>query len=130
MKKKYLLPIILVITIVMVFNGCSRGSYSCKNSIEVNTHTKMSMSYEKFKGYKETEITVKEGESVVVSVEIVTESGSINAYIAKDNDKKNCSYEGNDIQTSSFDVTLSEAGKYTLRVDADNHKGSYSFSWK
>ena len=50
------------------------------------------------------------------------------SYISKDNDKVSCDYEGHDVQTSST-VTLSEQGTYTIRVDADAHKGSYLFSW-
>jgi uncharacterized membrane protein len=70
-----------------------------------------------------------ENETVEVVVSIVTEKGSIDAYIAKDDDVANSSYEGHDIQTISFTVTLSESGRYTVRVDADKHTGSYSFSW-
>jgi hypothetical protein len=71
---------------------------------------------------------VIEGQPVEVNVSIVTEKGSIDAYMAKDNNRKNSSYEGYDIPTSEFSVTLKEQGVYTIRVDTKNHSGSYSFS--
>lgn len=127
MKKNSLL-LILVVLLTML-SGCTMGSGTVKNASELNTPTKMSMLYDKFNGYKETQIEVKENEPLIVAISVVTESGSIDAYIAKDNDTDNCDYKGHDIQTSSFAVTLSERGSYTIRVDAENHTGSYSFSW-
>jgi hypothetical protein len=127
--KKISLLLLLFITIIGLF-GCTRGSGVVRKSKEYNTPTKMSMSYEKFTGYRETEIKVDEDETVDVLVDFVTEDGTINAYISKDNDISNCDYEGHAIQTSSFTVALSESGTYTIRVDADAHKGSYSFSWE
>jgi hypothetical protein len=127
MKKKNLLLITLIL--VAILSGCSKGSGTVKNASELNTPTKISMIYEEFNGYKEKQIRVKENEPIIVAVNIVTESGSIDAYIAKYNDTDNCSYEGHDIETSSFSVILSEQGDYTVRVDAKKHTGSYSFSW-
>lgn len=120
----------LVIIVMLVFSGCTRGSQVTVMSKEHNTSTMMSMTYKKFSGYKETNVTVKEGEPVKIDVNIVTKDGTISAYIAKDDDKTDCSYEGNDIQTSTFTITLSDPGKYTIRVDAKNHSGSYEFSWE
>ena len=112
-----------------ILAGCTVGSGTVINSTEFNTPTRMSMYYDKFTGYKQTHINVGDSGPVVVAVEILTESGSIDAYIARDNDLSRASYEGHDISTTSFTVTLSEPGDYTLRVNADNHSGGYSFYW-
>lgn len=128
MKRRSILYSIIII--MLMLSGCTRGSQTTIMSKEHNTPTMMSMTYKKFSGYKETNITVKDGEPIKVDVNIVTKDGTINAYIAKDDDKTNCSYEGNDIQTSTFTVTLSDPGKYTIRVDAKDHSGSYEFSWE
>ena len=127
LKKNFCLLIALMVLIVLT--GCTCGSFTVLKSSELNTPTMMSMSYEKFNGFKQRQIKVLEDETLVISVNIVTEAGSIDAYVAKDNDTSNSTYEGNDIPTSSFIVTLTEPGKYTIRVDAENHTGSYSFSW-
>lgn len=127
--KKISLFLLLLIILFGLF-GCTRGSGIVTKSKEYNTLTKMSMSYEKFTGYKETKIKVDKDETFDIFVDIVTDGGTIDAYISKENDKTSCEYEGYDIQTSSFTVTLSESGTYTIRVDTDAHKGSYLFSWE
>jgi major membrane immunogen (membrane-anchored lipoprotein) len=131
MKKYGSLSLFIVCLMVLIsmLGGCTCSSGFIKNGVENNTPTKMSMLYEEFTGYKQTHINVEAGKPVEVVVSIVTEKGSIDAYIARDNDIANSSYEGNDIPTSSFTVTLAEAGRYTIRVDAEKHTGSYSFSW-
>ena len=129
MRKNYLLIIIFVALAMSIVTGCTKGSGMIKNGNELNTSTKMSMVYDKFTGYKESQIKVIEGQPVEVNVSIVTEKGSIDAYIAKDNNRENSSYEGHDIPTSEFSVTLKEQGVYTIRVDTKSHSGSYSFSW-
>ena len=127
MKKLLLLSLLLVIP-VLAGGGCTVGSGVTINSQELNTPTRMSMLYDRFTGHRQTKITVKD-EPITVKVNIVTEKGDIDAYIARDNDKAGSVYEGNSIPTSSFTVTLNEPGSYTLRVDANNHTGSYSFFW-
>jgi hypothetical protein len=131
MKKYSYLSILLVclMLLIPVLGACTVGSGTVKNGVEYNSSTKMAMLYDEFTGYKQTHIDVGENETVEVVVSIVTEKGSIDAYIAKDNDTANSSYEGHNIPTMSFTVTLSEPGRYTVRVDADKHTGSYSFSW-
>lgn len=126
--RKHNLIFILSLLILLVA-GCSRGYYTVVKASEINTPTKMSMSYYRFTGYKQTNVTVKEGQPVVVTFDIVTEEGNLNAYIAKNNDKSNCSYEGKNIPTSNFTVTLTEKGRYTIRIDAETHSGSYSITW-
>ncbi len=129
-RKNYLLIVIVTALLISILTGCTKGSGIIKNGSELNTSTKMSMMYDEFNGHKETQINVIEGQPVDVTVSFVTEKGSINAYIAKDNNTKKCSYEGHAIPTSSFTVTLKEQGIYTIRVDAKNHSGGYSFSWR
>ncbi len=131
MKNIGLLSLILALLIILISipAACTTGSGTVKNGVEYNSSTKMSMLYDEFTGYKQTHIDVGENETIEVVVSIVTEKGSIDAYIAKDNDIANSSYKGHDIPTMTFTVTLSEPGRYTVRVDAEKHTGSYSFSW-
>lgn len=119
----------MFVILVISLAGCTKGSYKMISGEVNNTSTQMAMNYKQFTGHNETEIKVKDGEEVKVSVKIVTDGGNLDAYIAKDNNSSNSVYKGNDIKTSSFTVTLKEAGTYTLRVDGDKHSGSYSFNW-
>ena len=121
--KKLLLPLFLVF--VIAGTGCS--SYIQIGAVENNTKHEFYGSYYKFSGTKEKSLTVKEGESKVVTVDIVTKKGSIDVSIYSDKDHKQ--YEGMAIATSNFTVTLSEPGTYTIKLDASDHKGSYKFKW-
>lgn len=123
MKKIILMILILIISIS--FAGCTYGSELTIGSVENNTLSSMSMKYAKFSGNKN--ITVKEGDTCVVSVDIKTEEGKIDLFIKDDNG--NIAYEGHNIPTSNFTVNLSEAGKYKIRIEAKNHKSSYTIKW-
>ncbi len=125
--KKFLL-INLIILLVFSFSGCTYGSEFTIGSFENNSLTSMSMKYMKFSGNKNKNITVKDGETCEIYVDILTEDGKIDLLIKNENG--NLEYEGHDIPTSNFTVTLKEAGKYKIRVEAKNHKGSYSINWK
>jgi len=126
---KRMISIVLIMVIMMVLTGCTKSSYILISGEENDSSTQISMTYKEFSGYKEAQIKVKDGEEIKVSVRVVTYGGSIDAYIAKDNDVSKAVYEGNNIKTSSFTVTLKEAGTYTIRIDGDKHSGSYLFYW-
>lgn len=122
---KKLLTVLLIIAMAIGLSGCSK--YISIGSVENSSEHKMSASYLMYSGSKEREITVEDGETVTVTVKVTTKKGSLDAYIYKDEEEY--SYEGHDIQTSEFTVTLSDPGDYTIKVDANRHKGSFSFSW-
>ena len=124
MKRNLIYPLILIA--ILGLCGCSKSQLTI-GSMETNTMNKTSMSYLLFTGSKEKKLTVNENEPLTVSVDIETEEGSLDVSIY--NEAGEYSYEGHDIETSTFTVTLSEAGKYTIKVEADEHKGSYSFTW-
>ena len=126
---KKIISIVIITFIMMLLAGCTKSSYVIISGEDHDTSTQMSMTYEQFSGYKETQVKVKDGEEVKVSVKIATNGGTLDAYIAKDNDESTAVYKGNDIKTSNFTVTLKEAGTYTIRVDGDKHTGGYLFYW-
>lgn len=115
---------------LLSLTGCTVGSGASLMSQENNTSSMMSMSYAKFSGYKETTVKVEAEKPVTVSVNIVSEDGTIDAAITKQGDTEKVIYQGKDVPTSAFEVELKEEGAYTIRVDAQNHSGSYSFTWK
>ncbi len=124
MKKLIIIPLVLVMVLGLV--GCS-SSISIGSLMNESKH-KMSASYILYSGDKEKQLTVEDGKPVVVTVDIETDKGTLDAYIY--NEDEEYSYEGHDIKTSSFTVTLSDPGEYTIKLEADKHKGSYSFSWE
>jgi hypothetical protein len=115
----------VILGLVIFVTGCANGSFITIKSHENNTSTAMSMSYEKFSGFKSR--TIKLDEPGKINVDILSESGSLNLAIT-DKDG-NSYYDGADIPTSSFSVNLDKPGEYEFKVEADNHKGSYNISW-
>lgn len=126
MKAPKFLSILLILITLLSFTGCRSGFEI--GSIENSTSTKITMSYFMFSGTRERKIKVEKDKPVDVTVDIETESGSLGLNIT-DQDG-NYSYQGNDLETSSFVVTLSDEGTYTLQVKAKKHKGNYTISWK
>lgn len=107
----------------------SGGSFVVRKSIEKNTLTTMSMSYEKFDGYKYRNIKVTE--PITITISFTTKSGTLNAYIAKDDDKNNAIFNQSNIQTSeNISVEITQSGTYTIKVIGENHSGSYKFVWE
>lgn len=126
MKKNILLTFVLFI--MLLSTGCTYGTHFTIGSVENNTMNSMSMKYAKFSGNKNKEFTVKEGETIKVEVDITTESGKIDLYI--ESDKGETIYEGHSLETQNFTVNISDSGKYKVRLEAKNHKGSYTIKWK
>ena len=120
---------ILLVVFILLATGCSRGSFTLLIGDEEHSPSHYAMHYERFSGYKEIELEVKENEPRVVDVDVVTTKGTLSAWIANRDNLEKPSYEGRNIPTSTFTVTLSEPGTYTLHVEGDNHTGSFSFSW-
>ncbi len=140
-KLSKLLFILFIVLSTTLINGCTYGSGTTSMSVEVNTGSKMSMSYKKFTGYKATKLSVEKDQTVEVEVDIVSEAGKLDLVIEKENKgddegeqekkgKPEKVYEGTDIPTSNFKVILEEPGKYIVKVTGDKHKGSYKITWE
>lgn len=58
----------------------------------------------------------------VVDFAIVSEWGQVDLLLQKDDDE--AAYEGTDVPTSSFQVTIDDSGRYLLTVTGHHAKGS------
>lgn len=122
---KKLISILLLFAVLLFFGGCFR---SVSIGYSESSHSgKMSGSYFLLNGTKEKSLTVDEGKTVDISVDIVTRKGTLDVYIYKD--EEDYAYEGHAVKTGKFTVTLNEPGKYTIKIVAKKHKGSYKFNW-
>ncbi len=119
--------IVLAVIFIAVFSGCTVGSGTALMMQETNTASRMSAEYKKFSGYKKTTVKLSQDEEKEVSVSIVTEKGKIDLEIVHEDGE--VAYEGNDLETTDFTVTLNKSGKYTVRVDTKKHVGSYDINW-
>ncbi len=117
------------IIILLTLGGCSGNIEIC--STEHNTSNAMSASYYQFSGTKQTKLTVEGGKTVEITSDIVTKKGTLDVLIYEKGEKakENYNYQGSDLQTSNFTVTLNKPGDYIIEVKAKKHKGSYSFRW-
>ncbi len=78
--------------------------------------------------HKERYISISgEGEHTF-KVEIVTDSSGFGLTI-EDSEGEEC-YTGNELQSSFLTVGVDSAGDYSVRVDADDHAGSFNIKWK
>ena len=58
----------------------------------------------------------------------VTESGKLDCRITDKSDKEY--YNGSDVPTSEFSVTLDGDGEYTVSLNASDHSGAFYFKIK
>ena len=112
--------------LVFSFTACSRESGYTLMSLRQDTLTSMKMSYQKFSGYKEKDISVPDNEVLVLSGEFTTNSGTLGITVS--DAEGNLVFEKKDVQNSDFETELAQ-GSYEIRIDADDHSGSYYVSW-
>lgn len=116
------------IMILLVASGCTTGSGYTILSYENNSSTSMQMSYEKFTGTRETSFKVKKDKEIEARVSIVTEAGSISLSVT--DEEGNSEYQSDHMTDSQmFVVNLTEAGRYKIKVESTDHKGSYRINW-
>jgi hypothetical protein len=119
---------IAIVLIVICFAGCTTGGYSVLIMDENSGADHWDATYEKFNGYKQREITMSDEGSHAFTVEIVTNSGDLRLKI--EDSEGNELYTGHEFPSSPFEVTADEGGKYTIRLDADSHSGSFNITWE
>lgn len=119
---------LVLLSVLLLATACTGGSYTTIGSLENNTSTGMSMSYQYFDGYKTKTFHLDAGETAEADVGIETEEGKLGLSIT-DQDGSSY-YQGTDLPTSSFSVKLEKSGDYTVRFDAVKHKGSYDVQFR
>ncbi|MDD3947352.1 MAG: PPC domain-containing protein [Clostridia bacterium] len=129
MKERKLCILSLFLLLPLLLCSCVTGSFVTRKSVQNNTCSQMSMRYEYFDGYKQRIIKIKDGETKTMAIEITSESGRLDLYVAKNNEIDNAVFFRENISAGSYTATLAEAGKYTIRVTAVKHKGSYKITW-
>lgn len=123
---------ILFIGILLLFVGCSADSgissvnnnFEGKEIVEDSTSSSYSIEYEQLSGTVEREVKIS-GSSV--NVNVVSESGKADLYITDENG--DIKYQGNRIDSISFVLNCEKNKKYSIKIIAENHKGSFSFEW-
>lgn len=73
---------------------------------------------------------VENGQTGILSVCIDRESGRLDLDIYPMGSEEKPEYIGRDMDNTSFDVFLKNAGEYTVRFTADKFVGKYGIEWK
>ncbi len=126
-KRKSLFAFLTAAAVLLALTGCSKSSGVTIGSYGSHSSKRAYLTYEEFSGVKEYRLkTDSDSQNIKVCIETV--SGSLNVSIeTKDGEKSDPVYTGTDVASSSFTVTVPEAGTYIVRLEAKHHKGSYSF---
>lgn len=124
-KDKKFVVIIVVIALVVFVAIYGFGMGTIRHASRVGFIQKAgwndwSASYTSLDGYLQRTIRPEDD---TLLVEIETQSGTISIEM-KDSDG-NVIFSESDIKTSSFEIDV--PGKVIIRVDAENHKGGFSF---
>lgn len=112
---------------------CLLGLFcACGDDAPMKTEVKKNAdgsTYEVKNGVEERTFSVNSGEQLVITVSVTVTSGELDLSIFKTDDRSVNPYESNDMQTASFTVTVKEAGEYTIRINANDFVGTYSFEY-
>lgn len=110
--------------------GCtgSKGCFSQYKCTEDLKNNSWKVSYEKFDGSKYINIKLKEEEVKPFKVDVESESGELDLIIR--DGKNTVVFEEFNISTSSFEIPIEESGKYTIKFNGHDHKGSFNVIWK
>ena len=122
--KRFLAILLLVSTLLLT--GCEFTSSTKLMCVSKSTTTSFSMSYAKFSGTEKHTLRTKSDAPVVMAT-IESESGTLKVTILDEN--KAVVYEQDALETGVYTITLPGRGKYTVRMDAQDHVGSYHFEW-
>ena len=113
---------ILFIVLTIFITGCTYGSYSIKvGSVDMGKN-EVSGSYSEFNGFKSKNYDFEEGDSLNFDTEIETESGELKILLLDED--KNILQEISESGESNYEVK--ETSDYNIRVEAIEHKGSFS----
>lgn len=117
MKKRLMLLSCLLVS-------CSINGFVVRNCINHETSTSFSSQYDYFSGNKNYQININEDKKTI-KVKITSLEGTLSVRVY---DNSTSHYEGNIDYDFDFTINLNK-GKYKVSLTADEHKGSYSFSW-
>ncbi len=124
---------ILMVSLMLGFTvqaGQSSGSYIWKNANENSGTDFWKASYSYFDGLKKRSLVFSEdcNNECILQIDVTTLSGELDITIIDTSGTELYSYEN--IDTSQFDVELSDKGDYQIRIDGRKHEGSFSVKSK
>lgn len=126
MKRKYW----LTLPFLSLLCSCTYSSYLMLTGTKKITNKEISASYTKMYGYFGKTFKVKEDYGyhfTFTSTSNEDNQGSLSLKVFLNKIEKNY-YEGETL--SSLDFSLTEVGKWDVRIIGKNHSGSFSLTWE
>ena len=124
--KQKVFRLVLVLAGIMVISYLFHGSATIGSSNRVmfvssEGRDYWSATYQYFDGYQQRNLWLDEDGSL--EIKVITEQGDL--YIRITDENGDVLLERNDVETENF--SLSASGRVTILVEANKHKGSFSF---
>ena len=116
--------LVMVLALGAVSCDATGGKYLVKMSVSNETARSFSMEYQDFDGYRVYKM--KLSAATEVNIRFVTVSGRLDYRIT--DAKGEVILEQENVTDMGFG-TVFKKGEYTVRLTAEHHQGSYSFSW-
>lgn len=120
--KKRFLSILLLLQLV-IFSGCSGGSYKIINGGIKDCENSMNGNYEKFSGEHFIKVKLQEGQIIDFDFEIESNKGKIFAEVVDSKEKFKANIEKSKV------IKIPKSDTYTIRVRGDEHSGGFVLSW-
>lgn len=122
-NRKRIISACLLAVILLLFNSCGKADNPEMN-VEIRDGQKI------YNGTEQRFYQVDEGMEAELEIEVNRNSGSINITVVDSDSSQKVFYQGTDIPTSDFKVSLPSPGEYKVLTQADNFNGSYTFTWR
>ena len=127
---KKLLPLTVLPFLVACGNGATVVIDMHANFImasRVETNTKISLSVQKANGDMTYRITIGDKTSDTLTGDVKVKGGQVSFLVSTMNDE--VLYENAFAEDGNFEVKVSEAGKYKIKLNFSDFNGSYVVTW-
>lgn len=123
--------LITTLIFALCLNGYnSGGTYTTKNmTSEDCSNSYMKMIYKSFDGYKYKKININKGEKLKLNIDVTTKDGELEVLVLNENNDEIYSTT-NPKKEINKEIKIDKDGKYTIKIDGDEHSGSYDVEWK
>ncbi|MGN0547526.1 MAG: hypothetical protein ACI4I3_09350 [Acutalibacteraceae bacterium] len=122
-NRKIILSAFLLAVVLLTFCSCGKSEKP-----EMNVDIKDGQRI--YNGTEQRFYQVDEGMEGELEIAVNRNSGTINITVVYLGSSEEFCYQGTDIPTSEFTVSLPYSGEYKVLTQADNFNGSYTYIWR
>jgi hypothetical protein len=123
MIKKQSMTIILILMTLLIFTGCSGGSYKIINGDIDTQENGMNGQYKEFTGKYYRKVKFGKGDVVSFNIIVNTSKGNLSFKLLNPEGEVVNELEKGEI------IEIVKTGLYKVQVESNKHKGSFIISW-